>query len=132
MNAINVNVNIACKTAQAKIEKALEEVQGRCSVRTISFQDMIDALDKVEAQIGIPKCRLDGTKVSIDIHGDKFPSAYKYTPESTCFSARNDKGRWYITKISRERCATYNTRVVCRLSDGAKAAVLERVSAFAI
>lgn len=127
-----IKINITSKTAEAKITSILEDVQARCKARTIDFRDIELALDNVEKKIGIPKCRLDGTTVTVDVHGADFPSAYKYTPESTIFSAANIKGKWYITSIKRSTTRRFNQRVACTLSEAAKSAVVERLSRFSI
>lgn len=127
-----MNININNKTAESRISAVLNEVQGKCKARTIDFYDIIHAIESVEKKVSIPKCRLDGTTITIDIHGDDFPSAYKYTPESTIFSATNVKGKWHITEIKRTACHRYNQRVICNLSSMAKDALLESFEKFAI
>lgn len=127
-----MNININSKTAESKISAVLNEIQAKCKVRTVDFYDIIHTIESVEKKISIPKCRLDGTTIIIDIHSDDFPSAYKYIPMSTKFSADNRNGKWYITKIWRGKCSRYSQRVLCNLSDGAKIEILKNFQSFPI
>lgn len=87
-----------------KLESAIKEAEGKANVRCINVEGVIDTLLEVEDKLGISKKALNGVKVHVDIHGQSFPSAYKFTPMSTQFEAVMKNGAWRITEISRRRC----------------------------
>lgn len=108
-----------------KLQAALDEVQKRCSARTIKAQDIVDVLNEIK----VPKKHLDGTKVYWD-GAEKFPNAYKYRPESTHWWAENVKGRWYVLGIDRGTCPNRSSRRgEITFSEAAKAWILEQASA---
>lgn len=127
-----MKINISSKSAEIRVTEILAKVQARCTARTISYADITDALEKAEHYWGIPKCHLDGTTVTVDVHGDNFPNAYKFVPESTIFSAVNLRGKWYITDIRRAMTRRLNARVCCTLSDRAVAALIQKNQQFCV
>ena len=112
-------------TNTKKLEEAIKKAEGRATARTLSIYTIMSNLN----QIKVPKSRLDGTRVEYD-GGQKFPNAYKYTPESTHFTAENVKGRWYVTNIWRDTCPNRNTSMYVEYSEAAKAWILEDASKF--
>lgn len=111
-------------TAEEKLQKALDEVQSRCKVRVVTAKDIIETLNG----IAVPKSRLNGTKVYWD-GAERFPSSYKYTPESTHWTAENVHGRWYVTNIYRYICPNRRTHSgKIEFSEDAKAWILSEAS----
>lgn len=133
-----------CKPRPADVEKAaalvekvnaraaamLAAVQGRATARTISPADMVHALDAVEKRLGISKKALDGCWAYIDVNAQTFPRAYKYTADSTQFAAVYMRGGWRVTSVSREKCNGPTRRYEVRLTDAAKAAIIDRCTMF--
>ena len=114
-------INIA---ALDKLQAALDEVQKRCSARTVTAKEIADVLNGIK----VPKKHLNGTKVHWD-GAEKFPNAYRYTPESTHWTAENVNGRWYVTAIYRNTCPNRSTRRgEIEYSEAAKAWILEQAS----
>lgn len=126
MKAISMN----SETAKDRIERQLAYIQRSCTARTITYADIVRALNTVEERIGVPRCALDGTEVVVDINGDNFPSAYKYTPYSTVFRAVNKSGKWVILDVYRAPTHRFSQRVKCILSETTKHYVLERLCSF--
>ena len=121
--------------ADVRIAAALEEVQGRCKVRTISAADIRRALEQIERHFDIPKCKLDGVKITVDIHAQSFPNAYslKGVPESTVFSAENRRGKWYLLSASRAQTSSPSQAVWVRsMPDETREAIIERHTLFAL
>lgn len=107
-----------------KLQAELDKVQDRCTARTVTAQQIVDTLNS----ISVPKCHLHGTTVHWD-GAEKFPNAYKYTPDSTHWRAENVNGRWYITDICRDTCPNRTTRQGRIIfSESAKAWIIERES----
>ena len=61
------------------------------------------AVKEVEKTLGIPKKHMVGIRVRCDLHAQKYPNAYKYTPESTQCSLERCPSGWYITDVERWR-----------------------------
>ena len=95
-----------------KIEKALDEVQGRCNARLITYDDILAELKAVDNQFSkvCTKKAFENTKVLIDVNGQDFPNSYKFSAYSTQFSAIYLKGKWRIMYIGRDFCKSYAQR----------------------
>ena len=113
-----------------KIEKALDEVQKRCTARTIDYKDILAELNAVDKQFSTvcTKKAFEGTEVLIDVNGQIFPNSYKFSAHSTQFRAVYLKSKWRLTYIGRDFCKTYNQRWHITLSDTAKECILESFS----
>lgn len=109
-----------------KLQTALDEVQARCTARTVTANNIAYILHEID--MSIPKTRLNGTKVHWD-GAEKFPHAYKHTPESTHWWAENVNGRWYVTDIRRAACPNRVSRKgTIEYSEAAKAYIIEQNS----
>lgn len=113
-----------------KIEKALDEVQGRCNARLITYEDILAELKAVNEQFSTvcTKKSFEGTTVLIDVNGQTFPNSYKFSAYSTQFSAIYLKSKWRLMYIGRDFCKTYNQRWYITLSDTAKECILHEYS----
>lgn len=125
MKAISIKSTRFCDVITAE----LAYVERGCKVRKITTADILDALRAVEERLSIAKAKLDMTRVTVDVHARRFPSAYRGIPESTVFTAVNRRGVWYVTGIYRRQTHAPTRAVHLRLSDTAKAALLDRFSA---
>lgn len=110
-------------TNENKVTEAINAAEGRATSRTITYADIMDVLNRIR----VPKSKLDGTSVHWD-GGQKFPSAYKYTPESTHWCADNIKGKWYLTDVYRATCPNHKKRGDIKYSEAAKAWIIENAS----
>ncbi len=115
---------------KAKVEAVLDELQKKCSARMISFEDMMDSLGRAEKSLGISKKAMDGIRVHIDYNAQKFPNAYKYTPESTIFEAVFKSGTWRVTDIYRGTAFVDGKMIRMTLTDAAKEAVIAKFDRF--
>lgn len=120
------NMKISIKNEE-KLAAAIVEAEGRSTARTVTVHDIKNVLEKVGEDIGLPKSVLHGTKVHYD-GGEHFPSAYKYRPESTHWTAENVRGNWYITSIYRSTCPNRRRNTVIEYSDAAKEKIIENLS----
>ena len=110
-----------------KLQKAIEDAQGRATARTITVDTILRILGNID-KLGIPRKRLNGTTVDYD-GAEKFPSSYKWVPESTHFSAEFKNGKWFVTHIWRGGCPNLKTsRGFIAFSDEAKKWLLEDLS----
>ena len=113
-----------------KIEKTLNEVQGRCNARLITYEDILAELKAVDEQFSnvCTKKAFENTEVLIDVNGQNFPNAYKFSAKSTQFRAVYSKGKWRLVYLERDWCRTYSQRWYITLSDTAKECILHEYS----
>lgn len=109
-----------------KIEKALDEVQGRCKTRLIDYEDILSELKAVDEQFSsvCTKKSFENTEVLIDVNGQSFPNSYKFSPKSTQFRAVYLKGKWRLVYLDRDWCRAYSQRWDIVLSETAKQSIL--------
>lgn len=117
----------AYRATYKKLENVIDETEHRCTVRCISVDDICRYLIAVEKRLDITKKAMNGVTVTIDIHAQNFPSAYRGTPESTYFKAVYKNGSWRITEISRRRTSRAGHGTMIHLTEDAKTALLSRV-----
>lgn len=108
----------------------LAPVQSRATARTITPADMVHALETVEKRLNIPKKALEGCRVYVDVNAQAFALAYKYIEDSTHFAAVYMRDGWRVTSVSREKCGSPLQRYELRLTDAAKAAIIDRYTTF--
>ena len=113
-----------------KIEKALDEVQGRCNARLITYEDILAELKDVDKQFSkvCTKKAFESTEVLIDVNGQDFPRSYKFSAKSTQFKAIYFKSKWRLVYLDRDWCKTYAQRWRITLSNTAKECILETFS----
>lgn len=109
-----------------RLTDAINEANGKCQVRTITETAIYEALIQYERKLNIPKKYMDMIAVSVDINAESYPSAYKYTPTSTKFTAMNIKGKWHITSIFRGDQGKTNHKYVSALTEEAANKIIER------
>lgn len=109
-----------------KIEKALDEVQGRCKTRLLTYEDILSELKGVDDQFSsvCTKKAFEGTEVLIDVNGQSFPNSYGFSAKSTQFRAVYLKGKWRLVYLDRDWCRTYSQRWDIVLSETAKQSIL--------
>lgn len=110
-----------------RIEKALDEVQKRCTVRTIDYEDILAELKAVDEQFSkvCTKKAFENTEVLVDVNGQNFPNSYKFSAKSTQFRAVYLKSKWRLVYLDRDWCRTYSQRWYITLSDTAKECILK-------
>ena len=119
---------IKLENAEA-IQEAIKAAEGLATARTITAEEIREICTKVEIVNGfhIPKKYLDGTRIHYN-GGQKFPSAYKYTPNSTQFEAVFIKNSWYLISLKRDICPNSNTAGKITYSETAKQYILENIA----
>lgn len=119
------------ETNKAKIETVIQEVEGKASVRTITYNDIVKATQRIEKKLGIPKKYMEGVRYDVDLHAQNFPKAYKYRAESTQFIVEFSKGKWRLISIERyyTRTAGHDFRCVT-MPEETKKAIVETMMDF--
>ena len=109
-----------------KIELELDAVQHRCTARLISFDDIVKMSKEIKNHYSLSNKDLDGCKFVIDVHAQTFPSAYKYTPESTKCILKFKSSYWKLLDIYRAETNKEGGIVEAQLTELAKQAIIER------
>ena len=121
------------KATAEKLEVGLSEVQGKCNVRLLSLDNLLECIELTEEVLHgagrhqIAKKDLEGTKVLIDPHAQNFPNVYKYITESTQAVVVYTKGSWRVTEVTRDRCKKRGHKCSIMLSATAKEAIIESI-----
>ena len=86
-----------------EVAQMLEEAQKRAKERIINIEQLQNILQTAEERILFCSTKKDaeGTNVLCDYHFQRYPHAYKFTPQSTKFIAEYTASGWLITKIWR-------------------------------
>lgn len=119
----------AFETISEPLTATIKAVEGRATARTLSADGIMSCLISIEDELSITKKAMDGISIQADIFSQKFPSSYKYIPESTHFSAVYHAGIWYITAIWRGICRN-SEHIIVTHTDASKAAIIERLTKF--
>lgn len=118
----------ALDEALKPIDEIIQSVEGRSSARTLKAWEIIEAIKRLEHELGIAKKDMIGIKASVDINAQTFPNAYKYTPMSTVFCIERRKSGWFVTNILRAECRKHRYNVT--LTDEAKKAIVDKYARF--
>lgn len=115
-----------------RIEKAIEEAQGRAKERTINFYNILSAPLLIKEEYGISLKALEGCRFECDPNAQDFPNAYKYKAMSTHFYIEVSKGSFKLTAIEREECSRSGHQVEAHLTQDAKDAIIAKMTTRAV
>lgn len=89
-----------------KLEKAIEEAEGRAKARLIDAYEIQRAADYIDHFLEDRLYKKDqkGIEFHVDIHAQSFPSSYRGIPESTHFWLKKCSTGWFVTDIRRCNC----------------------------
>lgn len=114
-----------------KLNALIATAEGKATERKLTSTGICDALETVNEKLGILKKQMEGVIVSVDVNAQNFPNAYKWRAQSTQFRAEYRNGSWRIVNIERDDCRRENDKFRVKLTDEAKAAIIENHSRFA-
>lgn len=111
-----------------KLNLIIHAAEGRARERRIDAGAIAVFLNGFDRYLPISKKSMEGVTIDVDLNAQRFPRAYRYTPESTHFIAVYKRGSWWITDIIRRAC----TPTTCRIShtDISRAALLQHFSTY--
>ena len=91
-----------------KIEAKIDFMQSAAKVRTITGIAILSTIKEIENRLSsiLHKKDWHGLSFRVDENAQKFPSAYKYVPESTIYKLEYRKSGWYLIWVMRSRCDT--------------------------
>lgn len=115
-----------------KIEKAIQEIEGRATARTLTYEDVEYWMEKLEEWVSslMPKAYWKGLRAVVDDHAQNFPASYKYEPLSTVFTVERFSTGWFITNICRERTAGEGKEIQIKTTEKQDDAIVKYVTSF--
>lgn len=126
-----MNPIIVSEKNRERIAAAIEEAEGRATVRCLTYAAVLVAIERIEAKLNLPKARMEGVSFHVDTWAQDFPNAYEYTPMSTQFNLTLSKGKWRISDIGRASVQRAGRKCQCiEMPEALKDALLRRFEAF--
>lgn len=125
MNGIIIN-----EKNRDRINEAIREAEGRATVRLLTYDDLADAVARLERHLGIAKKNMIDITADIDVNCQTFPHAYRYSPESTRAEVVRTSSGWKLVKAYRGETRTYGHEFEVSLTDTAKKAIIESMEDF--
>ena len=113
-----------------KLENALAQANGKAQERLAHFEDLGKAIEDIERKFDIPKCRMDGLRIRVDLNCQSVPFAYEHKMLSTQFTLEYGKNAVYLVDCERERVDEHFRYRVEVFPDGVKDAILAKYEKF--
>ena len=116
---------------EKQITEELNKVNAK--VRNASYQSVVAIVWQIEKKLeekGLPKKYWTGLSFWGDINAQKFPNAYKWSPDSTQFRIERFASGWFITRVGRMHCSEKKVTLASALNDEQKQAIVENFKKF--
>ena len=113
-----------------KLNEAIKAAEGKARERKIDARDVVWMVNRIEKELRIPKKRMNGIVAVCDYNAQKYPNAYKYTPESTWVWLQRFPSGWFVVDVERRRTGGTEKRFTLNLPEEAKNAIIERCEKF--
>ena len=116
---------------EKQINEALNKVNAK--VRNASYQSVVAIVFQIEKKLeekGLPKKYWTGLRFWVDINAQKFPNAYKWSPDSTQFVVERFASGWFVTRVGRMHCSEKKVTLASVLTDEQKQAIVENFKKF--
>jgi len=107
-----MKINIKNET---KTTEVLENCQKKCIARTTYYEDVQQAIKKIEAKLdafNVPKKNWLGAQFYCQPHMAQFPASYKYSPTGTAFSLEYCSSGWFLVNCGRSYCQGSEKRAI--------------------
>jgi hypothetical protein len=113
-----------------EIQKVLEEVQKRASVRIIDVDDIYRFVFYIEKRFEKILYKKDwkGGIIHVDINAQNFSNAYKGIPESTQFDLIRGSSSWFVSGIKREICKPQNQQFIVKFTEDQKSKMVDFIT----
>lgn len=109
-----------------KIQKAINEAEGKARERKVTAKQLIACAEKLDKKLGIAPAHLKGVTARVDINAQDFPNAYKYTPESTVATLEHTGRAWALIDVKRDRTDIASKAVRFTLTEEAREWIVKR------
>lgn len=115
-----------------KLEEALTQANGKCKERLVHAEDVYKAVDRILEKFNIPKSRMEGIQIRVDLNAQSKPHAYKYAMYSTFFTIEFSKADAYLVNCERDYTEERFPFRVINFPDSAKEAICEKYNKFGL
>ena len=123
----------AVMEAQAALFKSLDPIdaeihaaEGRATTGTLTANQLVRIMCRLEDRLGIPKKALQGVIVRIDAAPANLPHAYKHLAYSTQCRLEFRNGHWSLLDVRRDRVTGRKTNVRIIHTEASRAALQAR------
>lgn len=113
-----------------KLEQALAQANGKSRERLVHAEDLQKAVDRIREKFDIPKCKMEGLKVRIDLNAQSKPNAYKHAMYSTFFTIEFGKTDAYLVDCERDYTEERFPFRVINFPDSVMEAICEKFNKF--
>lgn len=115
-----------------KLEQALAQANGNCRERLAHADDLYKAVDRIREKFDIPKSRMEGIQIRVDLNSQSKPHAYKHAMYSTFFTVEFSKTDAYLVDCERDYTEERFPFRVINFPDSAKEAICEKYNKFGL
>ena len=113
-----------------KLEEALAQANGKSRERIVHAEDLQKAVDRIREKFDIPKCKMEGLKIRVDLNAQSKARAYKHAMYSTFFTIEFGKTDAYLMDCERDYTEERFPFRVINFPDSVKAAICEKFNKF--
>lgn len=113
-----------------KLEQALTQANGKCKERLVHAEDVYKAVDRILKKFNIPKSRMEGLKVRVDLNAQSKARAYKHAMYSTFFTIEFGKSDAYLVDCERDYTEERFPFRVVKFPDSTKEAICDKYNKF--
>ena len=107
------------KENEERIKNALNEVHAKCTVRTINYEAIEQAINKILKKFNLPKSHLNGCTFTYRRYADDVPQAYKYVYNGTIIKMTVKNGNFQLIDCYRGNC-NHVKEFECELTESCK------------
>lgn len=115
-----------------KLENVLAQANGKARERVAHYEDLLKAVDRIREKFYIPKSKMEGLKVLVDVNRTLKAKAYKHAMYSTKFVVEFGKTDAYLVGSFRDYVEERMDFRVQTFPESVKAAICEKFEKFTI
>lgn len=113
-----------------KLEEALAQANGKSRERLVHAEDLQKAVNRIREKFDIPKCKMEGLKVRVDLNAQSKPRAYKHAMYSTFLTIEFSKTDAYLVDSERDYTEERFPFRVINFPDSVREAICEKFNKF--
>lgn len=113
-----------------KLEEALAQANGKSRERLVHAEDLQKAVNRIREKFDVPKCKMEGLKVRVDLNAQSKPRAYKHAMYSTFLTIEFSKTDAYLVDCERDYTEERFPFRVINFPDSVREAICEKFNKF--
>lgn len=113
-----------------KLEEALAQANGKSRERIVHVEDLQKAVGRIREKFDIPKCKMEGLKIRVDLNAQSKARAYKHAMYSTFFTIEFGKTDAYLMDCERDYTEERFPFRVINFPDSVKESICEKFNKF--